>query len=102
MKNIYVGNLDTTTTESQLKELFSSYGAVATVTVVMNRDTGTPRGFAFVEMADDAEAGAAIKALHGTVLNERPLSVNEARPKEDQKPPGREPLVTRKHRRHRY
>lgn len=101
MKNLYVGNLDTTTTESQLKELFSSYGAVETVTIVMDRDTGTPRGFAFVEMTDDQEADAAIKGLQGTVLSDRPLSVSEARPKEEQNP-AREPLVTRKHRQHRY
>ena len=84
MKNIYVGNLDITATEGQLRELFGSYGTLATVTVVLDRDTGIPRGFAFIEMADDTEADAAIVALNGTVLNDRPLSVNEARPKEDQ------------------
>lgn len=110
MKNIYVGNLDTTTTESQLRELFGSHGNVATVTVVLDRDTGTPRGLAFVEMPDDTEADAAIKALNGTVLNSRPLSVNEARLKEEQdqnipmerRNQRREPLATRKHRQHRY
>lgn len=110
MKNIYVGNLDITTTEGQLKELFGSYGTLATVTVVLDRDTGTPRGFAFIEMAHDTEADAAIKALNGTVLNDRPLSVNEARPKEDQdrhlpterREQAREPLAARKHRQHRY
>lgn len=110
MKNIFVGNLDVTTTEAQLSALFRTYGTLATVTMVMDRDTGTPRGFAFIEMADDAEADAAIKALNGSVLNDRPLSVNEARPKEDpdrshpteRRNQAREPLATRKHRRHRY
>lgn len=111
MKNIFVGNVDTTTTEGQLRELFASYGTIATITVVMDRDAGTPRGFAFIEMADDLEAEAAIKALNGTVLNDRPLSVNEARPKkedqdrglqEDRRKQARAPLATRKHRHHRY
>ncbi len=110
MKNIFVGNLDLTTTETQIRELFRSYGTLATVTVVMDRDTGAPRGFAFIEMVDDAEADAAIKALNGAVLNDRPLSVNEARPKENQdrsvpterRKLAREPLATRKHREHRY
>lgn len=110
MKNIFVGNLDVTTTEHQLRELFQAYGTVVTVTIVVDRDAGTPRGFAFVELADDKEADAAIKALHETVLNGRPLSLNEARPKENQDrslptKPGdetREPLATRKHRQHRY
>ncbi len=110
MKNIFVGNLDTTTTEGQLRECFRSYGTLATVTVVMDRDTGTPRGFAFIEMPDDMEADIAIKALNGTVLNGRSLSINEARSKEDQdgslpterRKQAREPLATRKHRQHRY
>jgi len=110
VKNIFVGNLDITTTDGQLRELFRSYGTLVTVTLVMDRDTGTPRGFAFIEMADDTEADAAIKALNGTVLNDRPLSVNEARPKEEQdrslpteqRKQAREPLATRKHRQHRY
>jgi cold-inducible RNA-binding protein len=110
VKNIFVGNLDITTTEGQLRELFASHGTVATVTVVMDRDAGTPRGFAFVEMSDNTEAEAAIKALNGAVLNDRPMAVNEARPKEDQdrsvpterRKQAREPLATRTHRRHRY
>ena len=110
MKNIFLGNLDVTTTEHQLRELFQSHGTVVTVTIVVDRDAGTPRGFAFVEMADDKEADAAIKALQGTVLNDRQLAVNEARPKENQdrslpterRDETREPLVTRKHRQHRY
>ena len=110
MKNIYVGNLDVTTTENELRELFGAYGAVASVTMVQDRDTGTPRGFAFVEMREDAEADAAIKAIHGTTFAGRPLAVNEARPKlpdrtdnaNEQRKQTREPLATRKHRDHRY
>lgn len=110
MKNIFVGNLDVTTTETQLRQLFRAHGIVATVTLVTDRDTGTQRGFAFIEMADDTEADAAIKALNGTLLDGRPLAINEARPKEtsdrsdatERRKQGREPLATRKHRRHRY
>ncbi len=76
MKNIFVGNLDVTTTEHQLRELFQSYGTVVTVMIVVDRDAGTPRGFAFIEMADDKEADAAIKALHETVLNGRQPTMN--------------------------
>lgn len=98
MKNIFVGNLDVTTTEGQLRELFASYGTVATVTVAMDRNTGTPRGFAFIEMSDDTEADTAIKGLAGAVLNSRALSVNEARTKDERRKHAREPLATRKHR----
>ncbi len=110
MKNIYVGNLDSTTTEGQLRELFCSFGTLASVTMVVDRDTGNPRGFAFVEMSDDSDADTAIKALNGSILNDRPLLVNEARPKQDEdrqlqperrKNP-RAPLTKRKHRQHRY
>ena len=65
MINIFVGNLDPTTTEAQLKDLFAAYGSVQTVTVVTDRDTSGPRGFAFVEMPDAAEAKAAIASLNG-------------------------------------
>ena len=98
MKNIFVGNLDVTTTEGQLRELFASYGTVANVDVAMDRNTGTPRGFAFIEMSDDTEADTAIKGLNGKVFNSRALSVNEARPKEERRKQAREPLATRKHR----
>ena len=81
MINIFVGNLGFSTTEEQLRALFESYGSVASVTIVKDRDTGEPRGFAFVEMRQDSEALAAIAALQGAVLNERVLRMNEARPK---------------------
>src|SRR5438445_12714758 len=81
MTNIYIGNLDFTTPEDQLRTLFAAYGAVETVTIVMDRDTDQPRGFAFVEMTSASEAQDAIHRLNGSVLDERALSVNEARPK---------------------
>jgi cold-inducible RNA-binding protein len=79
--NIFVGNLDITVTEQQLREIFAAHGAVEAVTIVMDRDTGEPRGMAFVEMTKAAETRAAITALDGTMLNGRLMRVNEARPK---------------------
>lgn len=81
MKNIYVGNLDFGTTEEQLRSLFEQHGPVDKVTMVRDRDTGQPRGFAFVEMTNDADGEKAIAAINGTNLGGRALSVNEARPK---------------------
>jgi RNA recognition motif-containing protein len=84
MKNIYVGNLDFTTTEDELRSAFATYGAVQTVNVVTDRETGRPRGFAFVEMASDKEAQEALLALDGSTLGGATLKVNEARPKRNQ------------------
>jgi cold-inducible RNA-binding protein len=81
MTNIYVGNLDFATSEDQLRTLFAAYGAVKTVTAVTDRDTGQPRGFAFVEMTSGGEARDAVRALNGSVHGGRALIVNEARPK---------------------
>jgi cold-inducible RNA-binding protein len=81
MKNIFIGNLDFGTTEDQLRALFAAHGAVETVTIVRDRDTGQPRGFAFLEMTNDSEAEKAIQALNGTLLGGRTLTINEARPK---------------------
>ena len=81
MKNIYIGNLDHSTTEDQLRTLFLAHGAVETVTIVKDRDTGQPRGFAFLEMTNDGEAEKAINALNGTLCGGRTLTVNEARSK---------------------
>ena len=81
MKNIFVGNLDFSATESSIRTLFERYGNVERVNVVTDRDTGRSRGFAFVEMSDAAEADRAITALNGTDLDGRALNVNEARPK---------------------
>jgi RNA recognition motif-containing protein len=83
MKNIFVGNLDFATTEASIRGLFEAYGNVEKVSLITDRDTGRSRGFAFVEMADAAEADRAITALNGSNLDGRPLNVNEARPKSE-------------------
>ena len=79
--NIYVGNMPYGTTEDELKDLFAEYGAVDSVSVIADRETGRSRGFAFVEMPNQAEAEAAIKALNGKEFNGRALTVNQARPR---------------------
>jgi RNA recognition motif-containing protein len=81
MKNIYVGNLDFKVTEDELRQAFAAYGQVENVTLLKDRDTGQPRGFGFVEMANDEEADKAISAMNGYQLGARALNVNEARPK---------------------
>jgi RNA recognition motif-containing protein len=81
VKNIFVGNLDFAATESSIRTLFEAHGKVDRVSLVTDRDTGRPRGFAFVEMSDAAEADRAIAALNGTDLGGRTLNINEARPK---------------------
>lgn len=83
MTKIYVGNCSDNVTEEQLRGLFATYGEVESVAVVMDRDTGRPRGFAFIEMPDASAARAAIKGVDGTDLGGRALKVNEARPKGD-------------------
>jgi len=83
VKNIFVGNLDFDSSESALRSLFEQFGKVDRVSMITDRDTGRPRGFAFVEMADGAEADRAIAALNGHELDGRALNVNEARPKGD-------------------
>jgi RNA recognition motif-containing protein len=81
MTNIFVGNLSYQTTQEDLQAAFAAYGAVERVTIVTDRDTGQPRGFAFVEMTERRDAETAISQLNGTELNGRALNVNEARPK---------------------
>lgn len=81
MKNIYVGNLDFGTTEEELRKAFETYGQVDRVNIVTDRDTGQRRGFAFVEMAVDADGDKAIAGLNGALIGSRALNVNEARPK---------------------
>lgn len=83
MKNIFVGNLDYGATEDAIRDLFEQYGAVERVSLIRDRDTGAPRGFAFVEMSDPAEADRAIAGLNGTILGNRAINVNEARPRAD-------------------
>ena len=79
--NIYVGNMSYNTSESELRSLFEEHGTVDAVRVIADRDTGRPKGFAFVEMNDDSEAQAAIDALNGREIDGRALTVNEARPR---------------------
>lgn len=83
MKNIFVGNLSFGATEQAVRSLFESYGTVDRVSIVTDRDSGQPRGFGFVEMANDAEGDKAIAALNGRDLEGRTLNVNEARPRPD-------------------
>lgn len=77
MKSIYVGNLPFSTTEDELRELFADFGTVHEARLMMDRDTGRPRGFGFVQM-EDADADAAIRALNGKDLGGRALRINEA------------------------
>ena len=79
---LYVGNLSFNTTEAELKQAFEAHGSVQSVAVVTDRDTGSPRGFAFVEMGSDKEAQAAVDALNGQDLGGRSLKVNVAKPRE--------------------
>jgi RNA recognition motif-containing protein len=78
VKKLYVGNLPFGATEDDVRELFEQYGSVHSVKLIMDRDTGIPRGFGFVEMDADV-APAAISALDGSNFQGRPLRVNEAR-----------------------
>ena len=82
-KKLYVGNLSWGVTEDQLREMFTPYGTVQTAQVVMDRDTGRSKGFGFVEMGSEQEAQAAITGMNGQMVDNRALTVNEARPKED-------------------
>jgi cold-inducible RNA-binding protein len=81
MKNIFVGNLSFGATEDSIRPLFEAYGTVDRVSIVTDRETGRSRGFAFVEMSNDAEGDRAIAAVNGRDLDGRSLNVNEARPK---------------------
>jgi RNA recognition motif-containing protein len=78
---IYVGNLNYDTGENELRDLFAEHGEVEEVAIITDRDTGRPRGFAFVTMADDAAGKAAIEAVNGQEIDGRTLTVNEARPR---------------------
>ena len=82
MISIYVGNLPFSATEDDLTQLFSAHGTVHRVHLVTDRETGRPRGFGFVEMDDD-EGRAAVQALNGYDFGGRPLTINEARPREE-------------------
>src|SRR5438445_12920111 len=85
--NIFVGNLAFTTTEQDLRQLFEPYGAVDTIRMMTDRETGRSRGFGFVEMPDSHAAASAIDALNGAPFAGRALTVNEARPREPRREP---------------
>ena len=80
-KKLYVGNLPYSSTEESLREAFSQSGAVDSVTIIVDRDTGRSKGFGFVEMGSDSEAQAAIEAMDGQDLGGRRIKVNEAKPR---------------------
>lgn len=82
-KRLYVGNLSYNVTNEGLEELFAEFGSVRSAQVVMDRDTGRSKGFGFVEMADDNGANEAIRGLNEKQHDGRPLTVNEARPREE-------------------
>ena len=77
-KKIYIGNLPFSSTEADLRDMFGRHGSVESVNVIMDRETGRPRGFAFVEMENANDAADAIRALDGSDLGGRSLRVNEA------------------------
>lgn len=80
---LYVGNLSFNTTETELQDLFAQAGVVSEVVLMQDKFTGKSRGFAFVTMATDAEAATAITQINGKTVDGRPLTVNEARPREE-------------------
>ncbi|MBP9842198.1 MAG: RNA-binding protein [Simkaniaceae bacterium] len=82
-KKLFVGNLPHAVTDSQLKTIFEEHGAVASARVIMDRDSGRSKGFGFVEYDDDNAAQSAIRAMNGKEVDGRPLTVNEARPREN-------------------
>jgi RNA recognition motif-containing protein len=82
-KKMYVGNLPYSANEDELRRIFEEHGTVVSAQVIMDRETGRSKGFAFVEMSSDQEAQAAISALDGKDVGGRVLKVNEARPRED-------------------
>ena len=85
-KKLYVGNLPFDANADELREMFSAYGRVISATLVTDRETGRPRGFGFVEMAEGSEE--AIQALHQARFGGRPLTVNEAKPRDGGRPAG--------------
>ncbi len=81
-KRIYVGNLPFSATEDEVRNMFAEHGAVNSVNLITDRETGRPRGFGFVEMENGEEADTAISAFHQSQMDGRSLNVNEARPRE--------------------
>ena len=86
--NIYVGNLPFEVDDTELERTFTAYGEVSSARVIQDRESGRSRGFGFVEMSDNSQAEAAIQALNGKDLSGRPLTVNEAKPREERGPRG--------------
>ncbi len=82
-KKLYVGNLAYTTSQETVRALFEQAGEITDVSIITDRETGRPKGFGFVEMATEEGAAEAIKRFNGFVLEERTLTVNEARPREE-------------------
>ena len=82
-RKLYVGNLPFSSTEEDLRDVFGRHGTVDSVAVITDRETGRPRGFAFVEMSNDGEAQAAIQDLDGTNLDGRDIRVNEAQERQN-------------------
>ena len=83
--NIYVGNLSYGMSEDELRDAFGAFGEVSSVKILMDRETGRSRGFAFVEMANNSEAEKAIAQLNGKDIGGRALRINEARPREQRR-----------------
>ena len=83
--NIYVGNLSYGMSEDELRDAFGAFGAVSSVKILMDRETGRSRGFGFVEMPNQSEAETAIAQLNGKDVGGRALRINEARPKEQRR-----------------
>ena len=79
-KKLYIGNLPYSVSETSLRELFAQVGEVSSVAIITDRDTGRPRGFAFVEMAQDSAARQAINQINGKTIDDRTITVAEARP----------------------
>ncbi len=87
MKNLFVGNMSFDTTEGALRAIFEPYGEITSINIITDRDTGRPRGFGFVELADDEKAAKAITELDGKELGGRALKVNEAKPRPERSGP---------------
>ena len=86
---LYVGNMSFNTTEADLRDAFGQFGSVTDVYIANDRETGRPRGFAFVTFSTDAEAKLAVEKMNGVDLDGRQLTVNEAKPKEEMAGAGR-------------
>jgi RNA recognition motif-containing protein len=82
-QKLYVGNLNYSATEDKLRSLFAEFGEIVSVNLIVDRDTGRPKGFAFVEMASETAAQAAMSALSGRVVDDREIKVDLAKPQVD-------------------